>query len=381
LIDHRGACDFPAAERAPPSSNKFGALDPKAVPRLCTMGSCTSHPRQTHAVTSTHASAAVLRARVFKYRFSAWSECSNDCGLGVQSREVECIDDGAAADEPKPPQKKCSQPPPPAMRECNATLCRPCEVWQESPRMLNTSEGWLSDGDGQYGNNLNCVWLIKPPMPGTLVLRFHTLSLEMDHDFLRVYDGLEPLSGKLLAFISGDPIAEPVLNPIMGAGPYRAKSGSMYLRLSSDNWRTAEGFVASWTVEPYTADESPAAESRNSHGNLISEGQPQLPEAPALASALPGTAKPSTPQAQPPATPGMAAAPSQQAAAAGAAAAEEGLVGLNQAGALPAGGAGLDARGMLLKVGLARYLGPSSACVLCTSDRPRLISACFGADR
>ena len=337
------------------------------------MGSCTSHPRQTHAVTSTHASAAVLRARVFKYRLSAWSECSNDCGLGVQSREVECIDDGAAADEPKPPQKKCSQPPPPAMRECNATLCRPCEVWQESPRMLNTSEGWLSDGDGQYGNNLNCVWLIKPPTPGTLVLRFHTLSLEMDHDFLRVYDGLEPLSGKLLAFISGDPIAEPVLNPIMGAGPYRAKSGSMYLRLSSDNWRTAEGFVASWTVEPYAADEWPAAESHNSHDNLISEGQPRLPKAPALASALPGTAKPSTPQAQPPATPGMAAAPSQQAAAVGVAAAEEGLVGLNQAGALPAGGAGLDARGMLLKVGLARYLGPPSACVLCISGHGRFL--------
>jgi hypothetical protein len=272
----------------------------------------------------------------------------------VQTREVECIDDGAAAEEPKPPPKKCSQPPPAPIRECNATLCRPCEVWQASPRILNTSEGWLSDGDGQYGNNLNCIWLIKPPTQGTLVLRFHTLSLERDHDFLRVYDGLEPVSGKLLGFISGDPIAEPVLNPIMGAGPYRAGSGSMFLRLSSDNWRTAEGFVASWTVEPYTAEElaaiAPAMPS-TAHVDEPALVPAKGPTAEAGTTTAPATAP------QPPSAPNMAAAPSQQTGSViGVAPAAKASAGQHEVDpATPSGGAEPDARGMLLKVGRSHH--------------------------
>ncbi len=51
---------------------------------------------------------------------------------------------------------------------------------------MNTTEGWLSDGEGDYGNNIDCKWRIAPPKHGTLVLTFHRLELERDHDFLRV---------------------------------------------------------------------------------------------------------------------------------------------------------------------------------------------------
>ena len=57
----------------------------------------------------------------------------------------------------------------------------------------------VSDGPGDYADNMECAWNINSSGPITIV--FKTFSTEADHDFLRIFDGK---SGDVLGNFSGE---------------------------------------------------------------------------------------------------------------------------------------------------------------------------------
>jgi hypothetical protein len=61
----------------------------------------------------------------------------------------------------------------------------------------------VSDGPGDYAEELECVWNINSSGPITIV--FKTFSTEADCDFLKVFDGT---SGDVLGSFSGETLPE-----------------------------------------------------------------------------------------------------------------------------------------------------------------------------
>ena len=57
----------------------------------------------------------------------------------------------------------------------------------------------VSDGPGDYADNMECIWNINSVGPITIV--FKTLSTEADYDFVKVFDGQ---SGDVLRIFSGE---------------------------------------------------------------------------------------------------------------------------------------------------------------------------------
>ena len=54
---------------------------------------------------------------------------------------------------------------------------------------LNSSEGYITDGYGNYTLDTKCSWLIEGPKDTTVRLRFNHFATECSWDHLYIYDG------------------------------------------------------------------------------------------------------------------------------------------------------------------------------------------------
>jgi PKD repeat protein len=86
-----------------------------------------------------------------------------------------------------------------------------------------------------YDDELSCGLLINPVCADSIKLKFKSFDLELNYDYLKVYDGKNRF-GTLLLSATGNTIPSEVV----------ATSGSMYILFTSDAYVTAEGFEASW---------------------------------------------------------------------------------------------------------------------------------------
>lgn len=106
---------------------------------------------------------------------------------------------------------------------------------------MTSNSGILYDSGGPTGDYVdqqNCSFLIDPC--GTnLQLTFSQFDLELNWDFLTIYDGANNLA--------------PMIGPFTGnvlPGPFTSASGQFYIEFSSDFSVVAPGFAASWTSTP-----------------------------------------------------------------------------------------------------------------------------------
>ncbi|MBU2914388.1 VCBS repeat-containing protein [Reichenbachiella agariperforans] len=70
--------------------------------------------------------------------------------------------------------------------------------------VLTESEGVFDDGSAEfnYENNFNCSWLIEGGVGEQVTLGFNAFDVELDYDFVRIYDGSDT-SAPLLAELTG----------------------------------------------------------------------------------------------------------------------------------------------------------------------------------
>eukprot|EP00058_Branchiostoma_floridae_P008085 XP_002593573.1 hypothetical protein BRAFLDRAFT_125152 [Branchiostoma floridae] len=91
---------------------------------------------------------------------------------------------------------------------------------------------------GQYGNNLNCEWVITSPTGAVVQLQFERLDLEDGYDILEVRDGTDG-SSPLLQRLTGSNTPSPI----------RSTGSSLYLKLTTDYSVTQTGFRATFNDE------------------------------------------------------------------------------------------------------------------------------------
>jgi M6 family metalloprotease-like protein len=103
---------------------------------------------------------------------------------------------------------------------------------------LLTSSGTFSDGSGSsnYGNNLNCTWLIQPPGASTITFGLTSLNTEINVDRIRIYDGPTAAS-PLLGSYSGTNN----LNTLTSTG------GSIFVEFTTNSTNTDLGWDAYYT--------------------------------------------------------------------------------------------------------------------------------------
>jgi len=205
---------------------------------------------------------------VYQLSVSQWSACSNECGVGSQTRSYTCVntDNGNTVSDSFCP------PPPNLLQVCNQTLCPPCASWTDASgartqtKTFTDVSGYITDGGGVYGNDVFCAWKITPANMNPITLRFTEIMLEKNHDFLRIYDGPDSAS-PLLAFIhgdlfkeGGDASQEVQITELNHPGPYTAQSGSMYITLTTDSWKSKQGFFGAYQVMQGQVVESDACE-------------------------------------------------------------------------------------------------------------------------
>ena len=85
----------------------------------------------------------------------------------------------------------------------------------------------VSDGPGDYADDMECEWNINSVGPITIV--FKAFSTEADYDFLRIFDGT---SGDVLGIFSGETLPA-VLN---------TNATSLRVVLTSDSSSSSAGF-------------------------------------------------------------------------------------------------------------------------------------------
>ena len=108
--------------------------------------------------------------------------------------------------------------------------------------VFTSKSGRIEDGSGvaNYGNNLNCSWLISPTNVSKVVLIFDEFNTESSHDVLKVYDGTSA-SGTLLGTFSGSTLPQTLV----------AASGKMFITFTTNGSVTKGGWKAHWTnTEP-----------------------------------------------------------------------------------------------------------------------------------
>ena len=108
---------------------------------------------------------------------------------------------------------------------------------------VNQCEGDMRDSGGaswHYANNENWVYTINPTGASSITLVFSSFDLEVNYDFLYVYDG-NSTAAPLIGTYTGTNSP----NTIVSSG------GALTLRFTSDNSTTRPGWVADWTcVQP-----------------------------------------------------------------------------------------------------------------------------------
>ncbi|MCB0736856.1 MAG: PKD domain-containing protein, partial [Bacteroidetes bacterium] len=92
--------------------------------------------------------------------------------------------------------------------------------------------------NGNYGNNTDCGFLIKPPCAGSITLAFTSFGF-ISNDYLLVYDG-EDASGKPLHPQGG-------FTGYSRPSPLKATSGAIYIEQHSDGFSDTTGFSATWS--------------------------------------------------------------------------------------------------------------------------------------
>jgi M6 family metalloprotease-like protein len=107
-------------------------------------------------------------------------------------------------------------------------------------RLLSNNTGSLSDGSGtsNYDNNLNCSWLIQPPLASSIVLTFGSFDTEATNDVVNLYDGTDN-NGILIGSYSGSSI--PAVATITGSNK------SMFVEFISNATNTSAGWDATYT--------------------------------------------------------------------------------------------------------------------------------------
>ncbi|XP_078667406.1 bone morphogenetic protein 1-like [Branchiostoma floridae x Branchiostoma belcheri] len=87
-----------------------------------------------------------------------------------------------------------------------------------------------------YGNDENCEWLITAPEGSIIRLTFGSFNTEENYDFLDIYDGASD-SAAVIQRLTGQQSVSPVIST----------SNSMFLRFTSDDIYTRQGFQFSYT--------------------------------------------------------------------------------------------------------------------------------------
>ena len=115
---------------------------------------------------------------------------------------------------------------------------------------LTASIGTITDGSGSadYGNNLNCSWLIAPPGANQITIDFTQFDTESEYDTVFVYDG--PTENHSLLMTWWGNTLPPQIT---------SSGGAALIRFSSDVNTTASGWSANYT----TSGSSPSCDGLN----------------------------------------------------------------------------------------------------------------------
>jgi hypothetical protein len=113
----------------------------------------------------------------------------------------------------------------------NCPTCRGLQTYTEPSGVIEDGSG-----SGNYGNNLNCSWLIAPPGASEITLEFQRFATESCCDELTVYDGNSAQAPRLGTF-KGYTVPPSLV----------AASGKMFLVFTSDGSVNDLGWQALWS--------------------------------------------------------------------------------------------------------------------------------------
>lgn len=121
-------------------------------------------------------------------------------------------------------------------------------VWCSGMTTLNSPEGWLSDGSGDfyYNNGLTCMWYINPPGASEVTLNFTQFDTEPVHDKVQIFD---PTNNHLLAEFSG------YFDPQNLPGPVVAENGQMLIIFTTNSYVRASGWEAHYFTDLTNVDQ------------------------------------------------------------------------------------------------------------------------------
>jgi len=137
--------------------------------------------------------------------------------------------------------------------------------WEKYYRLINnnpaittisSTSGTLTDSGGptgNYGDDERNLWLIAPTNASTVTLNFTSFDLEINYDYLFIYDG--------------DSIGAPLIGQYSGTaspGSITSSGATLLLEFRSDCGTTASGWIANYTSVPQ--DNLPPAT------NIVSNG-------------------------------------------------------------------------------------------------------------
>ena len=119
----------------------------------------------------------------------------------------------------------------------------PCDVSE------GASGGTLTDGSGEYGNDVQCTWTIAAPV-GDIAIQFTSFNTESGYDTVTIY-----------ACALSDCSDAVKLEELSGAGVslnlrYTTSLGYMQVVFDTDGSVTREGFEATWSVSHGISQES-----------------------------------------------------------------------------------------------------------------------------
>ena len=83
----------------------------------------------------------------------------------------------------------------------------------------------------QYGNDIDCRWLISSPGGNNLTLSIFDFETQISLDILKIYEGTN-IHGGVIGTHSGNNTASPIVS----------NGNNMYLRFSSKSYTTYRGF-------------------------------------------------------------------------------------------------------------------------------------------
>ncbi|KAI8490952.1 hypothetical protein Bbelb_313710 [Branchiostoma belcheri] len=116
-----------------------------------------------------------------------------------------------------------------------------------------------------YGNNENCEWLITVPEGSIIRLTFDSFNTEENYDFLTIYDGASD-SAAVLHELTGQ----------LSVSPVNSTSNKLFLKFTSDEYTTRQGFQFSYTSFTANKTTAPVGTSRaetdgdvSCHGGVV----------------------------------------------------------------------------------------------------------------